>query len=235
MLDSKALVDSAYYDEMRRPIRFVSKLMDLRFDLRIGGQKYLCVPSVPTIARRLDIEEREVRAIMSDLMQRKWARKYRQGDRVAYALGTPRFTFMQMEITSLFHKARRTKKGAVYQTEWRWLRVDNWTGTTVWAYIEERLKSQGIPVGWARARGRKQMQTLIAQHGVRNVKETAEFFVRNYPALRDHFKWTGFATPGLFCGFYGSISQMRTKGIPSKAQHDRSFSKEADTQEWGYL
>jgi hypothetical protein len=237
-IESKALLESPFYNEIRPFMSFLRKAEAHAAELKIHGRVFVCLPMAKTLAVKMGLPEGEVYRQIQNLMRLHWVRKYVEGDRLCYVMGTPKCRFMATAIQKRFRKAKRKATGELHLTEWRWLPLEKWTGTTVWEMIAEKLAAKGIKAHFTKAKGRWQMKNLCDEHGIAEVQAVAAFFVEQFEALRDHFQWTGYPTPGLFCGFYPSISYIRKKGIPGAGAHVRGGMTAQDTGEdegWAHL
>jgi hypothetical protein len=181
-----------------------------------------CIPTVKTIAKKLGYPEGTVSREVEKLLRLRWARKYKEDNKALFVIGDPRLLMVQ-EVEKRFQKAQRKKDGSVQLTEWRWLPLEKWTGTTLWEMVCDKLKDRGQPSAFAKARGRHQMAMLITDVGVKTAKEVGEFFAANYDALKVHFNWYGLPNPGLFKGFFYSIKDVKERGMPAPkgVEHDR--------------
>jgi hypothetical protein len=232
VIETTAVKASAFYETNLDSIKFVKRLTGLQRVVKIDGLSFLCVPSCRAIAKQLKLEEDSVRREISHLIHLKWAREYRRGKKFLYAIGTPREAFLEKELERAFRKANRTVSGAYKQTEWRWIPLDHWTGTTLWSYILERFREKGIWAMYAKPTGRAQMQRLCGRVGVRVAKSVADYWIDNWDALKKFFKWYGNPHPALFEGFFWKLQDFQKTGIPTVV-HDRKHEDSvSDDIEW---
>ena len=244
MIDAQAFIKSPVFEEVRDSIVFLKTLEPVTVEIMLGGKPKRCVPLAKTIAERLAKNTSEIQRQIDRLVQLQWARKYKEGNKVLYVVGTVEKLFMTSWVGLRFSQAKRKKNGRVRQTEWRWLPITKWTGVTVWSMVTEKFRDQGIflPKVPATMIWRlKMLTTLCSQVGSADVKTTADYFEANYEALKKGFKWYGFPTPQLFKGFYQSIKDARVMGLPQTRRyaHDRTAedAKAAAvvTEEWQSL
>jgi len=238
MLDTQTFIRSAYFEEVRGSLSFLKcvdplvKVVDLPFGHR------RCIPTVKTIATKLDLPDSTIEREINRLLNLRWARKYKEGTKAVYVIGMPNRLFMSEEVSRLFKCAERKKDGAVTLLEWRWLPLDKWSGTTLWKMVQDKMSKKGQTVTFAKAKGRAQLQRLITEVGIVTAKAVADFFVSHYDALRIHFNWYGQANPGLFKGFFHSIKDIKERGMPQPkgAVHDRgkqsALAEEAVNDAW---
>jgi len=97
--------------------------------------------------------------------------------------------------------------------------------------ISDLLEDEGISTGRLGRHGYPVLAQLRARFPLLEIKEVAEFFCKNYRALRREFKWTGSPTPGLFKGFYASIRAYADGERKFKRNVDRKFSDQP-VEEW---
>jgi hypothetical protein len=196
-----------------------------------------CVPTTKTIAAKLDMPKGEVEREVEKLLNLRWARKYKEGSKSLFVLGSDAKLFMTLQVGKKFRKAKRKVDGGVQLTEWRWVPLDRWRGITLWQMIRDKFWERGQEAAFAKAKGFSQMQKLIVDVGIRKAKDVADFFVQQYPALKVHFKWIGIPNPGLFKGFFHSIAEIKERGMPQKgAVHNRgnssSMAEELVEEQW---
>ena len=221
MLETTIIRASAYYEENIESIKTVKRLAAVSKEIEIGGKIYQCVPNTSLLAKKMEVEESVLRRDMTNLVRLGWARRYCEGKKSLYAIGTAKRYFLDMEVERLFRRARRTKSGAMQQTEYRWIPLDQWTGLTLWTYLSARFREEkNIWPRYADARGRVQMQRIVGKVGIRRAKAVADFLVENWEKLKTHFKWYGNPNCGLFEGFFWKLADFKDQGIPTY-QHDR--------------
>lgn len=223
---------SAFYETHIEEIKMVKRLSQVSRLINIEGRTYLCAPSIPTLSKKLAIEASAIQREIENLIGLKWVRKFVDGKKYLYAIGTPSQTFMEHRIEKLYVRAKRTKTGAFPQTEWKWIPLDRWTGLTLWTYLSERFRvEKTIWPRFADARGRAQMQRIVGRVGIHQAKTVADFLVENWEKLKAHYRWTGVPSCGLFEGFFFSLMDLKDKGIPAyqhDRQHDGASSKDDD-------
>lgn len=97
--------------------------------------------------------------------------------------------------------------------------------------ISDLLEDEGISTGRLGKHGYPVLAKLRERFALMEIKAVAEFFCKNYRALRREFKWTGSPTPGLFVGFYQSIRAFSEGDRKLKRNIDRKFS-DKPVEEW---
>jgi len=235
MIEAKAVTDTAFFMEVRDSVVFIRDLQDIAGMLPVGGREFVAVPSPKTIAGRLERPVEDVVAGLRRLMDLKWVRKHREGSRVAYVLGTPDRLFMRAEIEKRYRGASRRKDGAVALTEWRWVPLERWRAVTLWEMLREKLEERGVRAPWAGAAKQARLQALCDEVGMEEARRVAVFMAERYEELKKAFNWYGRPSVGLFCGYFHSIAEAASRGMPSqrpKASHDRI---EKDDEAWRVL
>jgi len=223
MIDTKTFIRSAYFEEVRGSLAFLKCANPITKTIQLPIGERVCLPTAKRIAKSLDLEVGAVEREINRLLNLRWARKFKEDKKVVFVVGKPSRYFMVEELERKFRGARRKKDGSVQLVEWRWLPLDKWSGTTLWQMIFDKFKERGKGCSTAKAKGRAQMQRLIAEVGVRPAKEVADFFVMNFDVLKLHFKWYGLPNPGLFKTYFHTVKDVKDRGMPQSknAIHDR--------------
>lgn len=225
MIEKSAVKASAYFETNLQSIKLVKRLTEIQTEIPIGGKQFKCVPSVPNVAKKMGVDISEVARGFHELIRLRWARRYKEGKKTLYAIGTQGQTFMEKEMEKSFAKARRTQTGKVKKTEWRWIPLDHWNGITLWSYLSESFREVDVWTSYASAKGQAQLQRLIGRVGIRQAKTVGDFLVAHWFQLKKQMKWVGNPNPGLFVGYFWTVLDFSKNGIPS-FQHDRKH--EAD-------
>jgi hypothetical protein len=225
-----AVKASAYFESNLESIKLVKRLTEIQAKVKIDGIPFVCVPSVPSIAKRLGVEAPVVARGMEGLVKLKWARRYIEGKKTLYAIGTPLQSFMEKELEQSFAKARRTTTGRIKKTEWRWLPLDHWNGLTLWLYMSESFRRVDIWPAFASSKGQAQLQRICGRVGIRKAKQVGDYFIKNWRKLKKHFKWAGNPSPGLFTGYFWTLMDCMKNGIATY-QHDRKHETDTGAEE----
>lgn len=226
MIEATAVKSSAYFETNLESIKLVKRLSEIQTEIILGGKRYKCVPSVPGIAKRMGVGTTEVARGISELIRLRWVRRYQEGKKTLYAIGTPWQTFMEKEMEKSFAKARRTQTGRIKKTEWRWIPLDQWNGITLWTYLSEHFREMNVWPTYASAKGQAQLQRILGHIGIRQAKQVGDFFVSHWFQLKKKMKWVGTPSPGLFVGYFWTLLDFSKQGIPV-CQHDRKHEEDS--------
>lgn len=241
MIGTKTFLQSAYFEEVRNSLAFLKVLEPVTKVLKLPMGSCRCIPTTKTVSKKLDIPIGAVEQEVERLLQLRWARKYKKEKKALFVIGSNERLFMTNEIHKLFRKADRRVDGIVKATEWRWIPSIKWTGTTLWAMIQDKLRERGQDSVYAKAKGRAQLSQIITSEGIKTAKAVGIFFAEHYDALRIYFNWYGLPNAGLFRGFFHSIKDIKERGFPAKkgGVHNRgeqeSMAKTVIDEEWKEL
>jgi len=223
VIDTNTFRKTAYFEELAPELAFLGKIKPFIREGRfpIGRCRY--VPTVQTLAQKMNVSPDDAARGLSRLIQLRWVRKYVFDGKTAYVLGSRDDLFLAMELRSQWARAGKTKSGRVRATEWRWLPVVDWSAVTLWRMIQDKFWDRKVLAGTLNVKGRVQITKILSAEGPVGAKKVADFFVRYYGALKAHYNWRGNPTPGLFRGFYFAIKDIMLKGVPHKKvyAHDR--------------